>query len=133
VRTWLETQQQPYVLSVAETHPVWIAGQAQPAGLVAALLPAEAWAPLSAPLSAGDGRQGPRLDSWAWLEVDAEPGARGGKRCWLLIRRSLSQPSERAYYRAWGPRETTLAELVRVAGRRWTSEAGFEEATSEVG
>jgi SRSO17 transposase len=129
LRTWLEAQQQPYVLAVAETHPVWIDGQARPVGLVAALLPEEAWAPLSA----GEGSQGPRLYSWAWLEVDAEPGARGGGRSWILIRRSLSQPNERAYYRAWGPPETTLAELVRVAGRRWTIEAAFEQAKGEVG
>ena len=129
LRTWLEGQQQPYVLAVAETHPVCIDGQARPAGLVAALLPDGAWAPLSA----GEGSQGPRLYTWAWREVDAEPGARGGGRSWILIRRSLSQPSERAYYRAWGPPETTLAELVRVAGRRWTIEAAFEQAKGEVG
>src|SRR5712664_4975883 len=129
LRTWLEGQQQPYVLAVAETHPVWIDGQARPAGLVAALLPDGAWVPLSA----GEGSQGPRLYTWVWLEVDAEPGARGGGRSWILIRRSLSQPSERAYYRAWGPPETTLAELVRVAGRRWTIEAAFEQAKGEGG
>jgi SRSO17 transposase len=56
LRTWLQTQQQPFVLAVAETHPVWVAGQAQPVGLVAALLPDEAWVPLSA----GEGSQGPR-------------------------------------------------------------------------
>jgi SRSO17 transposase len=97
--------------------------------LVAALLPAEAWTPLSA----GEGSQGPRLYDWAWLEVDAEPAARQSGRSWILIRRSLSQPSERAYYRVWGPPQTTLAELVRVAGRRWTIEAGLEEAKGEVG
>jgi SRSO17 transposase len=129
LRTWLEGQQQPYVLAVAETHPVWIDGQARPVGLVAALLPDGAWVPLSA----GEGSQGPRLYTWAWLEVDAEPGARGGGRSWILIRRSLSQPSERVYYRAWGPPATTLAELVRVAGRRWTIEAAFEQAKGEVG
>jgi SRSO17 transposase len=129
LRTWLEGQQQPYVLAVAQTHPVWSAGRAQPVGLVAALLPAEAWTPLSA----GEGSQGPRLYEWAWLEVDAEPATRQGWRSWILIRRSLSQPSERAYYRVWGPPQTTLAELVRVAGRRWTIEAGLEEAKGEVG
>jgi SRSO17 transposase len=129
VRTWLQGQQQPYVLAVAQTHPVWSAGRAQPVGLVAALLPAEAWTPLAA----GEGSQGPRLYEWAWLEVDAEPAARQGWRSWILIRRSLSQPSERAYYRVWGPPQTTLAELVRVAGRRWTIEAGLEEAKGEVG
>jgi SRSO17 transposase len=129
LRTWLERQQQPYVLAVAETHPVWMAGRALPVGLVAALLPEEAWTPLSA----GEGSQGPRLYDWGWLEVDAEPEARGGWRSWILVRRSLSQPSKRAYYRVWGPPHTTLAELVRVAGRRWTIEAGLEEAKGEVG
>jgi SRSO17 transposase len=129
VRTWLEGQQQPYVLAVAETHPVWIAGQAQPIGLVAALLPAEAWTPLSA----GEGCQGPRLYTWAWLEVDTEPEARQGWHSWILIRRSLSDPSKRAYYRVWGPPEMTLGELVQVAGRRWPIEVGLEEAKGEVG
>lgn len=129
LRTWLQTQQQPYVLAVAETHSVWVAGQAQPVGLVAALLPDEAWVPLAA----GEGSQGPRLYTWAWLEVDAEPGARGGWRSWILIRRSLSEPSKRAYYRVWGPPQTTLADLVRIAGQRWRIEAGLEEAKGEVG
>jgi SRSO17 transposase len=129
LRTWLQTQQQPYVLAVAETHPVWVAGQAQPVGLVAALLPDAAWVPLAA----GEGRQGPRLYTWAWLEVDAEPGARGGWRSWILIRRSLSEPSKRAYYRVWGPPQITLADLVRIAGQRWRIEAGLEEAKGEVG
>ena len=48
LRTWLERQRQPYVLAVAETHPVWSEGRAQLVGLVAALLPEEAWTPLSA-------------------------------------------------------------------------------------
>ena len=71
--------------------------------------------------------------TWAWLEVDAEPEARQGRRSWILIRRRLSDPSKRAYYRVWGRPETTLAEVVQVAGRRWTIEAGLEEAKGEVG
>jgi hypothetical protein len=81
LRTWLETQQQPYALAVAETHSVWIAGQATPVGLVAALLPDGAWAPLSA----GDGSQGPRLGcipgrGWRWTRsqehgVGGAPGS----------------------------------------------------------
>jgi SRSO17 transposase len=97
--------------------------------LVAALLPKDAWVPLSA----GEGSQGPRLYEWAWLEGEAEPRARHGGGSWLLIRRSLTQPNKRAYYRAWGPKDTRLAELVQVAGRRWTIEAGLEEAKGEVG
>jgi SRSO17 transposase len=129
VRTWLERQRHAYVLAVAETPPVWNAGRAQSAGLVAALLPAEAWTPLSA----GEGSQGPGLDHWAWLEVDAQPETRPGWRSWILIRRRLAAPSKRAYYRVWGPPESTLAALVQVAGRRWTIEEGLEEAKGEVG
>ncbi|HEX6778085.1 MAG TPA: IS701 family transposase [Ktedonobacterales bacterium] len=129
LRTWLEREHQPYVLAVAETHPVWSAGRAQLVGLVAALLPQEAWTPLSA----GEGSQGPRLYDWAWLEVDTESEVRQGWRSRILIRRSLSDPSKRAYYRVWGPPEITLAELVRIAGRRWTIEEGLEEAKGEAG
>ena len=35
--------------------------------------------------------------------------------------------------RVWGPPEITLAELVRIAGRRWTIEEGLEEAKGEAG
>src|SRR5260370_1410946 len=47
LRLWLDEQQRNYVLAVAETHVVWVAGCQQPVGLVAALLPPEAWVVLS--------------------------------------------------------------------------------------
>ncbi len=52
---------------------------------------------------------------------------------WVLIRRSLSDPSKRAYYRAAGPAQTTLPELVAVTGSRWKIEEGYEQAKGEVG
>jgi SRSO17 transposase len=51
----------------------------------------------------------------------------------VLIRRSLTDPGERAYYRVWAPAHTTLAELARVAGSRWRIEEGYEQAKGEVG
>jgi len=130
MRGWLEEQGRNYVLAVPETHAVWIAGQSQPVGLVAALLPPDAWTVLSA----GEGSQGPRLYEWAWLALAGEHEAQaGGRGSWLLIRRSLSDRSLRAYYRVSGPASTTLREAVRVAGRRWSIEEGLEEAKGEVG
>lgn len=130
MRSWLEEQERNYVLAVPETHTVWIAGQSQPVGLVAALLPPDAWTVLSA----GEGSQGPRLYEWAWLSLSMQPeGAARGRGSWLLIRRSLSDPSKRAYYRVSGPASTTLEEAVQVAGRRWSIEEGLEEAKGEVG
>jgi SRSO17 transposase len=130
MRSWLEEQGRNYVLAVPETHAVWIAGQSQPVGLLAALLPAEAWTVLSA----GEGSQGPRLYEWAWLALSGEDDAQTqGRGSWLLIRRNLSDPSKRAYYRVSGPASTTLTEAVRVAGGRWSIEKGLEETKGEVG
>jgi SRSO17 transposase len=53
---------------------------------------------------------------------------------WLLVRRSLKKPDELAYYVAFAPREgTTLDTVVKVAGRRWAIEAGFEATKQECG
>jgi SRSO17 transposase len=129
MRSWLENQRRNYVLAVPETHLIWIAGQPQPVGLVAALLPAEAWVVLSA----GEGSQGPRLYEWAWLELPEEREAGSDRGSWLLIRRSLADASKRAYYRVRGLAGTTLDEAVRVAGSRWSIEEGLEEAKGEAG
>jgi SRSO17 transposase len=51
----------------------------------------------------------------------------------LLIRRSIDDPTELAYYLAYGPKETPTEELIRVAGRRWAIEDCFEQAKGEVG
>lgn len=128
LRLFLEEQQKNYVVAVPETHPVWVQGRQRPVGLCASLLPPEAWVVLSA----GDGSKGPRLYEWAWMQLPEQTEGSGRAR-WILIRRSLSDPSRRAYYRSAGPATTTLAELVQVAGSRWKIEEGFEEAKGEVG
>ena len=65
--------------------------------------------------------------------MDIRPLREPGKGHWLLARRSLAKPGELAYYVCFGPAETTLAELVRVAGTRWAIEECFEEAKGQVG
>jgi len=129
LRMWLDEQQKSYVVAVPETHAVWVQGYQQPVGLLAALLPADAWVVLSA----GEGSKGARLYEWAWLQLPEQTEAASERARWVLIRRSLADPSKRAYYRAAGPATTTLAELVRVAGSRWKIEEGLEEAKGEVG
>jgi SRSO17 transposase len=52
---------------------------------------------------------------------------------WLLGRRSLSDPTDLAYYLCHGPANTPLRELVRVAGARWAIEESFQTAKGEVG
>jgi len=129
LRLFLEEQQKNYVVAVPETHTIWVQGRPQPVGLVAALLPQEAWVVLSA----GEGSKGPRLYEWAWIHLPEQETGTHERARWLLMRRSLSDPSKRAYYRAAGPAQTTLPELVRVAGSRWRIEEGYEQAKGEVG
>src|SRR5215472_7542864 len=92
---WLDEQQKNYVMAVPETYVVWVAGRQQPIGLLAALLPPEAWGVLSA----GEGSKGPRLYEWAWLQLPEQTESESLRGRWILIRRSLSDRSERAYYR----------------------------------
>jgi SRSO17 transposase len=129
LRLWLEQQQKNYVLAVPETHQVWVQGHPQPVGLLAALLPEEAWVVLSA----GEGSKGPRLYEWAWLQLPDQTEAASQRARWVLIRRSLSDRSQRAYYRVYGPATTTLAQVVPVAGSRWKIEEGYEQAKGQVG
>ena len=127
-RRWLEGEERAYVLAVARSHMVWDAGfgQRRVEALVAAL-PAEAWHRIVV----GAGSKGPRVYDWAcgrlpYLTAD-------GWSQWLLVRRSVSDPSELAFYRVFAPADTTLAEMARTAGTRWVIEEGFERAKGEVG
>jgi SRSO17 transposase len=52
---------------------------------------------------------------------------------WLLVRRSLSDPTDLAYYVVFAPTGTPLPTLVRVAGQRWRVEQSIELAKGEAG
>ena len=68
------------------------------------------------------------------MGAGGDPAPEGaGQGYWLLVRRSIAEPGELAYYVCFGPVDTTLEELVRVAGTRWTIEECFKEAKGEVG
>jgi SRSO17 transposase len=127
LRRWLEEQGRSYVLAVPATHGLWAAARQVEARALAAELPEEAWTLLSA----GEGSQGPRLYDWACFALPYEVAP--GMAHWLLVRRSRSDPTERAYYRVYGPVDTTVESMVRVAGQRWCIEAAFEAAKGLVG
>jgi SRSO17 transposase len=126
-RHWLETERRAYVLAVPHTHRVWLpAGRAAAARGVVAQLPAGAWTRLAA----GEGAQGPRWYDWAAVPLlGADPPAPAAMAPWLLARRSVSDPTELAYYRAYGPAGTPLTELVRAAGSRWAVEMVYPQLT----
>ena len=123
LRRWLQERRLGYVLAVTRAQRL---GFARVEDRLAGI-PASLWHRLSA----GDGAKGPRLYDWAYLPygADAAPGWEKG----LLIRRSIAQPDELAFYLTHATDGTALADLVRVAGTRWAIEACFEAAKGEVG
>ena len=81
--------------------------------------------------SAGDGAKGHRRYAWARARINGacDPDVE----YWLLARRSLTDPSDIAYFRCHTPRRVSLAEMVRVAGARWAIEETFQTAKGQTG
>ena len=123
----LQDRRQPFVLAVKSDLRLSFLGGRIRASTLAARGEASAWQTLSC----GDGAKGARLYDWARVPLDApdQTGFAG----WLLVRRSLSDPKEQAYYIVFAPCDTSLTTLVSVAGTRWTIETGFKTAKGEVG
>jgi SRSO17 transposase len=133
LRLWLESRGQPFVLAVAKNEPLWWQGPtSMRADRIAQALPARSWRRLSA----GAGAKGERLYDWAltplWrMTISAEERRFGH---YLLVRRSLDEKREHAYYVVYAPRSKAARQtLVNVAGRRWEIEVGFEAAKGECG
>ena len=127
LRGWLEQRKQAYVLAVSSNETVWSNQEQRQIAAIVAELPNLGWERLSA----GVGSKGPRWYDWQRTDL-SDPVQRGWKR-WLLVRRSISDPSELTAYIAFAPVRTSLAEQVRVAGMRWTVEESIQTAKGEVG
>lgn len=131
LRLWLEREEIPHVMAVKSNEKLWAWTDKGPlqvrADKLASGVAEFGWVRCSA----GNGAKGPRVYDWAAVEI--RPLREPGKGHWLLARRSIAKPGELAYYVCFGPAETDLEELVRVAGTRWAIEECFEEAKGEVG
>lgn len=130
LRRWLEERSQAFVLAIPCQERRWVGSEegirAVRVDELARALPPAAWKRISA----GAGAKGDRLYDWAFLPAQQHETrqVRG-----LLVRRSLEDAEDRAYYAVFAPQGATLEELVRVAGRRWAIEIAFEAAKQEVG
>jgi SRSO17 transposase len=122
IRRWAERHRRGYVLAVTSGQRLGL----RPVTAWIKKLPKGAWQRLSA----GDGAKGPRFYDWACLPYS---GAAPGFQCALLVRRSVATPTELTFYLTHAPEGTTLVELVRIAGTRWSIESLFEQAKGEVG
>jgi SRSO17 transposase len=128
LRRWLEEQDIAYVMATRCDDKVasGLFTTTRVDHLIATVRPG-AWVRMSC----GDGAHGPRIYDWARVPIRRAFGTdRGG---WMLARRSISDPTEIAYYVCYGKRATRLRALVRVAGTRWAIEESFQTAKNEVG
>ncbi len=128
----LTERAQRYVVAVTSTQSLWVwdngVPHQQPIREVVARVVPDAWVHLSA----GAGAKGLRVYAWTWGVV-RESAFQEGWLEWWIARRSLSDPTDIAYYLACAPADTTLEQVVQVAGTRWAVEEGLETAKGEVG
>jgi SRSO17 transposase len=143
-----------YVLAVSCHTPVWrkrppveeptqdtggrprirarLAQDAPPSTTVAAVVaawPEEQWKRLTV----AEGEKGPRIYDWGRARVVESRNALPGPGAWLLARRSISDPTDIAYYLSNAPMETPLLALAQIASTRYTVEQCIEESKDETG
>jgi SRSO17 transposase len=120
-----ETAGKGYVLAVPVNFAVTLpSGRTAAVSAIAAMIPAAAWETRSC----GRGCKGHRDYRWAWAGT-ASP------RHWVLIRRSLTDPDDLAFYYCHVPegRLVTLQLLIGVAGKRWPAEECFQQGKGQTG
>jgi SRSO17 transposase len=78
--------------------------------------------------SCGSGCKGHRYYAWAWA-------ATCSPQHWVLIRRSIANPSELAFFYCHAPqgRPATLSALIAVTGKRWPVEECHQQAKGQAG
>jgi hypothetical protein len=114
-----------YGLAVPVNFPVeLVSGRKAAVSAIAAMVPAAAWETRSC----GPGCKGCRDYQWAWA-------ATASPRHWLLVRRSLSDPADLAFYYCHVPqgRPATLTALVTVTGKRWPAEECHQQGKGQTG
>ena len=82
-------------------------------------------------LSCGAGTKGERLYDWSMIRWSgsAESAFEKG----LLVRRSIKDPSDLAYYFFRAPRGASQQTIVSIAGKRWPIEECFEQTKQLTG
>jgi SRSO17 transposase len=125
LRKFCEDNDIGYVFEVACSFAVQLtSGRSVRADQAVKLLQPDAWNHRSA----GPGTKGERRYAWAWLATTSP-------RHHLLIRRSLTDPTELAYFYTWVPegRPVILPTLIKVAGMRWPVEEDFQTGKGHFG
>lgn len=123
LRAWLEGNRIPYVMAVPKnTQFADSEGNTTQFDELAGRLRRTVWQRRAC----GIGSKGFRVYDWA-LIASADPNHH------YLIRRSINEDHELAFYHCYNPNNAGFTELVNVAGARWPIEECFGSGKNEVG
>jgi SRSO17 transposase len=126
-RVWLEERGRPYAVMVPKTNAVPLGGRKKKIDRLVERLPEEAFSEIRPAGDSGGWRP------WEWACMDLAPEPEKGMGRWLLVRKSTDDPEDLGFYQAYGPKGTSVEELVRICQERWAVEECFAEAKGEVG
>lgn len=96
---------------------------------VVAQWPSTQWRRMASSL----GEKGPIAYDWAAMRIVERVDTLPGRDSWLLVRRSISDPNELAFYLSNADADTPLETLAHIASQRYKIEQCFEEAKGETG
>jgi len=125
LREACEKNNKGYVVAVPVNFGVTLpSGRKATVAALSRLIPVAAWETRSC----GPGCKGHRDYAWAWAET-ASP------RHWVLIRRSMGDPGDLAFFYTHVPegRPVTLPILVTVTGKRWPVEECHQQGKGQAG
>ena len=154
VRDAISKAEKRYVLCVSCHTPVWrerplleepvVGARGRPrtrprlaegtpsAETVAAVIasqPSDGWQRLTV----SEGEKGPITYDWTRVRVVESRERRPGPDSWLMARRSITDPTDIAYYLSNAPPSTSLQTKAEVASARWSIETTIEEGKGETG
>ena len=126
-RRFLDDRGQPYVLAVSSQQRLWVEYVQQRVDHIAEQLDEKDWFRFSV----ADGAKGSRVYDWAAGRYGA--ATEQGLTRWLLVRRRVEDPTDRAYYLCAAPPDATGQDLAVAAGQRWAIETCFQTAKQQAG
>ena len=131
LRAWCHTHDVPYVMAVPVDLPLVDArGRPTRPDQVLAAVSSALWERRSC----GQGTKGERFYDWAAVAVTVkdQPPSDGHVHT-LLVRRSVSKPTEIEFFLAHAPELTPVPQLIAVAGLRWKIEENNEQGKDLLG
>ena len=133
LRQWLVQRGIAHVLAVKDGATLWPYETEDPkeTGTWWPYLRAVLGLDLKEWISRGEGAQG--SDPYLWLQRPLWPSMQPEQWHWLLMRGSINDPDDRAYYACFSPADVPLEELAWVANHGRISSDALEEARQEAG